>query len=117
MSLQQGFVANPRKDRWHEKPTATLGGVGIVFSFGVGVLALRIIYGPIEIVSGSGTLVPLWAFLSGSIFIFCLGLFDDLRPLSPPIKLAGQLMGAAIVVLLGFTTDFFSPRIVHWPKY
>jgi len=111
MSLQRGFVANPRKDRWHEKPTATLGGVGIVIAFGVGVLALRITYGPIKIVSGSGTLVPLWAFLSGSIFIFCLGLFDDLRPLSPPIKLAGQLMGAAIVVLFGFTTDFFSPRI------
>jgi UDP-GlcNAc:undecaprenyl-phosphate GlcNAc-1-phosphate transferase len=111
LSLKMGFVAKPRKDRWHDKPTATLGGIGIFLSFGFGVAVFILFSGPIEIISGSGVLVPLWAFLSGSILIFFLGLYDDTRPLSPPIKLAGQLVGAAIVVFLGFTTDFFSPRI------
>jgi len=111
VSLKLGFVAAPRKDRWHDKPTATLGGIGIFLSFGFGIAVYILLSGPVEIMSGSGVLVPLWAFLSGSIFIFFLGLYDDMRPLSPPIKLAGQLVGAAIVVSLGFTTDFFSPRI------
>jgi len=32
-SLRSGFISQPRDDRWHKKPTATLGGVGIFAAF------------------------------------------------------------------------------------
>ena len=32
-SLRSGYITQPRDDRWHKKPTATLGGVGIFAAF------------------------------------------------------------------------------------
>ena len=33
VARKTGFVAKPRADRWHSKPTALMGGVGIYLSF------------------------------------------------------------------------------------
>ena len=52
-----------------------------------------------------------WGLLAGSALVFCLGLYDDFRPLTPQTKLVGQILAAAVVVYLGYTTQFFSPRL------
>jgi UDP-GlcNAc:undecaprenyl-phosphate GlcNAc-1-phosphate transferase len=38
-------------------------------------------------------------------------MYDDIRELSPQAKLIGQILAATAVVFLGYTTDFFSPKI------
>jgi UDP-GlcNAc:undecaprenyl-phosphate GlcNAc-1-phosphate transferase len=95
----------PREDRWHKRPTATLGGIGIFSAF---ILSLLI---SAAVLSGWDA-IP-WGLLLGSAVIFGFGLYDDFRPLSPPAKLIGQLLAATAVVSLGYTTNFFTPRLAN----
>jgi UDP-GlcNAc:undecaprenyl-phosphate/decaprenyl-phosphate GlcNAc-1-phosphate transferase len=98
-SFSTGKVARPRKDRWHSQPTPTLGGMGIFTAF-IAIVLASTAY------TGSWGQVQ-WGLLAGSALMFCLGLFDDFRQLSPPAKLVGQFLAAAIVIYFGRTIDFF----------
>lgn len=90
-----GFVAKPRADRWHKKPTALFGGVAMYVAFAATALALRL-----HDIEGDMLLL---ACASG---MFVLGFVDDLVQLKPYAKLVGQIVIAAI-----FTT--FGLRL-HW---
>ena len=103
LSFSWGIVAQPRDDRWHKQAMPLLGGVGIFVAF---ILALIV---PV-VVSGNWDQIH-WGVLSGSMIVFGLGLYDDIRPMSPQAKLIGQIIAATTVILQGFTTDFFSPRL------
>src|SRR5215212_7257192 len=70
-----GIVAAPRKDRWHQKPTALMGGVAIYASFALGWLLFeRSIHCSYPIL------------IAGTI-LFITGVVDDLVQLKPYIKL------------------------------
>ncbi len=84
-----GFVAKPKSDRWHKRPTAMLGGVAIF-------LATLFVY-VLLIPKTSGSLTIIGA----STFLFLVGLLDDLFNIKPYQKLIGQLIGSVIVVGLG----------------
>jgi UDP-GlcNAc:undecaprenyl-phosphate GlcNAc-1-phosphate transferase len=103
ISLRRGRVAAPRQDRWHSRPTPTSGGIAIFAAF---VLSL-LLGGLLE----NGQVQIYWGLLIGSAMVFTLGLVDDLVEITPPTKLVGQILAASIVVLLGYTTRFFTPRI------
>jgi len=102
-SLRTGYISQPREDRWHKKPTPTLGGVGIFAAF---ILSLVIS----SIISGEWSTVH-WGFVIGVSSIFLLGLLDDLKTLPPEVKLVGQIAVTTLVIMFGYTTDFFTPRI------
>jgi UDP-GlcNAc:undecaprenyl-phosphate GlcNAc-1-phosphate transferase len=102
-SIRLGRVARPRDDRWNRRSTATLGGIGIFAAFVIGLLASA----QIEHAWGQFH----WGMLAGSGLVFLLGLYDDLKEISPPTKLIGQILAAALVISFGYTTDFFTPRI------
>src|SRR5512138_3480913 len=70
-----GWVAKPRADRWHRKPTALFGGVGIFGGFLVSYLMRR----PATF-TGDGLLVA----CCGGMFL--LGLVDDKVQLKPYAK-------------------------------
>ena len=91
----QGWVAKPRADRWHRKPTALYGGVGIFGGF-IASYLLR----PPPYFSGI-TLLVLCA--SG---MFVLGLVDDRYQLKPYAKLVGQITLATLFTLFGLR--------LHW---
>ncbi len=103
VSVRLGYVANPREDRWHHQPTPILGGVGIFTAFLLSLLVTLLL-------SGAWNQVR-WGVLAGSGLIFLFGLYDDIKHISPPAKLAGQILAAAVVVSQGYTTNFFTPRI------
>jgi UDP-GlcNAc:undecaprenyl-phosphate/decaprenyl-phosphate GlcNAc-1-phosphate transferase len=105
LSHYLGRDVKPRADRWHKRPTATLGGIGI---FGALILSLLVS----AVVWTGWEQIP-WGLLLGSLVIFGFGLYDDFRPLSPPAKLVGQLLAATAVVSLGYTTNFFTPRLAN----
>src|SRR5687767_2770092 len=86
-----GFVAAPKSDRWHKKPTAMLGGTAIW-------LSVIITY----FVFISGTTYGKFILLA-STFLFIVGLIDDVLHIKPYQKLIGQVMGAAYVVYYGLS--------------
>jgi UDP-GlcNAc:undecaprenyl-phosphate/decaprenyl-phosphate GlcNAc-1-phosphate transferase len=86
-----GHVAKPKSDRWHKRPTAMLGGVGIFLATLLGYLAF-VPKSPESIV-----------IIGSSSWLFIVGLVDDIYNIKPYQKLFGQLVGATAVVGFGLT--------------
>ncbi|MCJ7703432.1 MAG: undecaprenyl/decaprenyl-phosphate alpha-N-acetylglucosaminyl 1-phosphate transferase [Anaerolineales bacterium] len=99
-----GIVAAPRADRWHAKPTPKMGGVGIFLAFGLTLGILTFFY-PFE--------SHHWPLIAGAFLIFILGVLDDFRQITPPAKLIGEIIAAAIVVLFGRNIDFFDGQYLN----
>lgn len=70
----------------HREPVAYLGGIAVYLSF---LFALAFTY--------DFTSEILGILLAGSIVVM-LGLFDDLKVLSPSVKLAGQIVAALVLI-------------------
>jgi UDP-GlcNAc:undecaprenyl-phosphate GlcNAc-1-phosphate transferase len=90
------LVAAPRPDRWHKKPTALFGGIGIFAAFLVTTTLLR----KAPHVDG-GSLMLLCC--SG---MFVVGLVDDIWHLKPYAKLVGQIVFCALITTFGLR--------LHW---
>lgn len=86
-----GMVAKPKTDRWHKKPTAMLGGIGIWLS----VVITYLLFLPHNSQS--------WVIVACSTFLFFVGFVDDILHIKPYQKLIGQIIGAAAVVNYGLT--------------
>jgi len=103
----KNLVARYREDRWHERPTPLLGGVGIFFS-------LIIVWPTASFILGyhihTGFLLP---FVLGSTAIFLLGLADDILEIKPQYKLVGQIIVASLVVALGFEVNWLASRTAN----
>src|SRR3954471_10759638 len=80
-----GYVAKPRADRWHGRPTALLGGVAIATT----VLGL---HAAVIGVTGAPVL------LVGAAAMFAVGLVDDLVSLRPVTKLVFEIAVASFFV-------------------
>ncbi len=104
-SIRTKHVSAPRQERWHQKPTPTLGGIGIFCAF---LIALGLIYATRLDVTFLRTY---WSILAGIGIMFFVGLVDDLKHISPPVKLIFQLIVAMLVIFFGgYTINFF-----RWP--
>ncbi|HYK20712.1 MAG TPA: MraY family glycosyltransferase, partial [Pyrinomonadaceae bacterium] len=86
-----GFIAVPKTDRWHKKPTAMLGGAVMWLSVVITSIAFSL-YGT----------YGKWILL-GSTLLFLVGLVDDLIHIKPYQKLIGQILGSAYVVYYGLS--------------
>ena len=91
LARRYGFIAKPKTDRWHKKPTAMLGGFAIWLSVVITsfTFSQQTTYGT-EI-------------LLASTFLFLVGLIDDIIHIKPYQKLIGQILGSAFVVYYGLT--------------
>jgi len=89
VALKKKFVAYPRAERWHKKPTALFGGVAIYLA----VLICAFILLPRN--KGLAGLV------TGGTFLFLVGLADDKFRLTPYFKLFTQIIAGAIAVFSG----------------
>jgi UDP-GlcNAc:undecaprenyl-phosphate/decaprenyl-phosphate GlcNAc-1-phosphate transferase len=89
-AISYGVVDAPDgKLKQHAEPVAYLGGIAIYISF---LFALAFTYEFNEDVV---------ALLLGSSIVVMLGLFDDLKVLTPPVKLAGQIVAALVLIKAG----------------
>jgi len=84
-----GLVAHPRADRWHRRPTATVGGIAVFAAFWTGMAIVQ------------PALVHAWPALWAASLLFVVGLVDDAVQLPPLPKLAAQVAAAAFVVAHG----------------
>lgn len=105
LSLRIGRVATPREDRWHSKPTPTLGGLAIFTAF-----AISLVVGFFILPGGK---VENWGFFLGSALMFATGLYDEFRPMPPSAKLVMQILAATLVIIMGYTSEFFTPKIAN----
>ena len=99
--LHLDWIDLPTPDRWHRRPVARPGGPAI---------AAAIFAGLVVLVPRPWTL-PVWGLLAGGIFIFAVGLVDDLVELSNPLKLTLLIIAAAIPVLFGVTFKALPPVV------
>jgi UDP-GlcNAc:undecaprenyl-phosphate/decaprenyl-phosphate GlcNAc-1-phosphate transferase len=89
-----GMVAQPKADRWHNKPTAMLGGLAIFLTVGIAYLLFirQMPHWPYG-----------WVVMLGSSCLFVVGLVDDILHIKPYQKLIGQVMGASLIVYYGLS--------------
>ncbi len=105
LSFKTGHVAIPRADRWHRQPTPTLGGIGMFLAFGVALLA--VFYFGFD----KNIFITRWSIMVAVVIMFSVGLYDDFKHISPPVKLVFQIIAATIVIFFGnITIEFF-----RWP--
>lgn len=89
-----GWLAPLRADRWHTKPTALYGGVGIYLAFaGVTLVVLLSAPRPVPTI--------FWALFAGATGSFLLGLFDDIFHFKPTAKLIIQIAVTSLFIFSG----------------
>lgn len=125
LALRWDFVDEPGGRKQHETVTPQGGGIAIVLSssgiiFGAALLAYIFHHGP-QILDlpaslarqsrGAASTLPLLLYiLGGGLAIALFGLWDDLRPFSPVIKLLAQFIIVTIIVLTsGIRISLFIP--------
>jgi UDP-GlcNAc:undecaprenyl-phosphate GlcNAc-1-phosphate transferase len=88
--------AAPRADRWHQRTTPMLGGIGIFAGLLTGFW--------VAVAAGAAPASrELVAILGGCTILFVAGLLDDLFSLGPLLKLGAQLAAAGLVIGYGLT--------------
>jgi UDP-GlcNAc:undecaprenyl-phosphate GlcNAc-1-phosphate transferase len=104
LARRVGAIVEPGERRVHTRPLATLGGLAMYLGLlaGLGV-ASRL--AQFEDVFG-GRSEPVGVLLAATI-IFAVGLIDDLREVSAPAKVAGQVLAGSVLSLFGVTMLFF----------
>jgi UDP-GlcNAc:undecaprenyl-phosphate GlcNAc-1-phosphate transferase len=101
LAPKMGWFEEIKKDRWHSRPTAKLGGIAIYIAL-IGITT--VFFWPLTNMKVVGLLV-------GTTMVFILGLIDDLRSVSPGIKVLVEAAAAAVVVIFGVYSEYFNPFI------
>jgi UDP-GlcNAc:undecaprenyl-phosphate GlcNAc-1-phosphate transferase len=97
VAIRRGLVDRPRADRIHASATPYLGGVAIAG----GTLAAFAAFARL----GDPQVLVL---VLAAAAISCVGLADDLRPLSPAIRLIAECLAATALVATGVHMDVFA---------
>ncbi len=90
LALRFGMLAKPSRRSVHSKPTPYLGGVAIYLAFALSTFLFLGVDRP-----------EVMGLFIGGFLMVALGTLDDLRPLSPKVKLLGQVVCAAVVTGFG----------------
>ena len=104
IAVRIGAVVMPDERRVHASPTPTLGGAAMFVAFLLAMLVASQLSQFEEVFQSSSA--PLGVVLAGAI-TFAVFLVDDLREMSAPAKLAGQVLAGSTLALLGVTMFFF----------
>jgi len=93
-----GFVAKPKEDRWHRRPTALFGGVAIALP----VLAAGLTIRPAT---------DIWRLMLCGAAIAAFGLVDDLMSLKASTKLIAQITVASLLLFFGYRLQWTQSMI------
>jgi UDP-GlcNAc:undecaprenyl-phosphate/decaprenyl-phosphate GlcNAc-1-phosphate transferase len=96
LAIRWGCVALPNNERWHKRPTPTLGGLAFFPAFLLPVLFL------------SPSPFAILPFVLITMQMFLVGIVDDLRRLNPATKLMGQIITAATALFFSYSLNFFT---------
>jgi UDP-GlcNAc:undecaprenyl-phosphate GlcNAc-1-phosphate transferase len=96
LARRVGAIDHPSERSLHTQPTPRLGGLAIL----TGVLVAGVLFLPLAAETNS--------ILIGAAIIAAVGVIDDIFDLPPALKLAGQLVAAAVPVFHGVTVGNFT---------
>ena len=99
-----GAIAMPGPRSVHTKPTPSLGGAAMFAGFLVAMAVASQLGQFHEIFADDTETVGL---LLAAGVMFVVGAIDDLRDVSPPAKIAGQVLSGSMLSLLGVTMLYF----------
>lgn len=105
-ALKYGIVDKPNSPlKKHEKPVPYLGGVAIYIAFVIPVIVAKFIlhqelYGVVGI-------------LAGATLMMVMGLIDDIKNLTPYVKLAVQLVAALIIIYVNMHIKFMDNNLLN----
>lgn len=121
VTVEHGLVVMPDPERVHTRPTPTAGGAAIAVGFAVALLlggqlpAFRPDFAFSTAAAGLGRLgAPAGVLFAVAVMAF-LGLVDDVRSVSPPAKVAGQVLAAMVLYFFGVTMTHF--KVPFLPGY
>ncbi|MFQ5900066.1 MAG: hypothetical protein ACE5IH_00730 [Thermodesulfobacteriota bacterium] len=104
ITLRNGLIDYPKKDRWHKKPVALFGGIAIFIAILVPALIfLREFFLPEPV--PTGLLTREIGLLVSVTLIFFLGLIDDIYGIGPQMKLMGQIVVASVAIFFGIRIE------------
>ena len=112
VALRWRALAPPGEEHVHTRPTPTIGGVAMLLAFGAAMLVASRL-GPFQ-ATFRGTSEPLGVLLAACV-IYGVGLIDDVRDISAPAKVAGEVLAAMVLVFLGVTMYYFKIPFVATP--
>ena len=90
------FVDHPNERSLHDRPVSRAGGIAILAGLAAGLVILALIGGPVP---GHG-----WV-LAGGLIIISVSFADDVRRVSPAIRIVFHLAAAVCVVLAGLSSE------------
>jgi UDP-GlcNAc:undecaprenyl-phosphate GlcNAc-1-phosphate transferase len=102
LALHLGIMDYPSARKIHRTPIPRFGGAAIYLAF---LLALLIFEDRFNIQQLVGIMV-------GATWVSFLGVLDDSRGLRPLLKLAGQIAGAAFLILAGIEVNVFPASVL-----
>ena len=100
IALKVGYVAHPSERSVHKKPIPYGGGAAMFMGFLVAVLASAF-FPPLHGIFHDSPEMTGVVLASGAMF--AVGLIDDVRGMSAPAKMAGQVLAASILYFAGVT--------------
>lgn len=104
VAIRLGAVVLPDERRVHVRPTPTLGGLAMVAGFAA---AMAVAYTLPEFrPMFENSSEPLGVMIA-AVVILGVGVLDDLREVSAPAKVAGQVLAGSVLGLFGVTMFYF----------
>lgn len=111
VSPRLGAMAMPGLRSVHDYPTPTLGGAAMFLGFCAAMATASQLNQFSEMFSSSSE--PIGLILAAGI-IFAFGAMDDIREVSPPAKIAGQVLAGSVLSLFGVTMLYFRVPFVSY---
>ena len=104
LAVRWGAVVVPDERRIHLRPTPTLGGIAMLIGLlaGLSVASFMPAFDPVFEASSE----PIGLALAAMV-ILAVGLLDDIREVSAPAKMAGQVLAGSVLALAGVTMFYF----------
>lgn len=93
LAKKVGAIDYPSERRVHKKPIPRLGGVAIYVGFLITTLLFIHITPLIK------------GLIFGATIVFAVGVYDDIKGVSPKVKLLGQIVAASVLLGYGFQID------------
>ncbi len=104
LARRVGYVALPSARSVHTRATPYGGGAAMFVGFLVAMMVAAVV--PALRSTFARSSEPLGVILAGAA-IFAVGLIDDVREMSAPAKVAGQVLAASVLYFLGVTLYWF----------
>jgi UDP-GlcNAc:undecaprenyl-phosphate GlcNAc-1-phosphate transferase len=102
------FLDHPNMSKVHLTPTPLMGGIAVALaSLASAAAALALIRCPYS--------ARIVGFLSGGLMVIVLGLADDANGMKPAVKLTGQTVAAAVMLLSGGVEGLPIPMGIGFP--